>query len=263
MEFVLYAIIKSCSGTWEPATSAFGNLCLCFFSDSRKTPLWECPLSCGVMEDRTGGRDSCFVFCLCCTQLESSFILGGRDLGIWSLSFCNLKWKPQGREATRQSLPCLAEMEECRGSRMPSGPWAPAALLLCRQRLAVLCREGPALFLLCMTSAEFGGRKINKEHWYFLIPDRGQVVPPLGIGKISLLHLELSVELWSCKGSQLLPTHWGNRRKYYTPYIFTSVMSHRIDITILFFTRKKQKQIWVKTDWKIKYWELCCHREGS
>lgn len=149
MEFVLYPIIKACLGTWEPATSAFGNLCLCFFSDSRKAPMWECPLSCGVMEGRTGGRDSCFVFCLCCTQLESCFILGGRDLGIWSLSFCNLKWKPQGREATRQNLPCLAEMEEYRGSRMPSGPWAPQLPSSCAGRDWLCCVEKTRLCSYC------------------------------------------------------------------------------------------------------------------
>lgn len=144
MEFVLYNKIL----LWHLRTSHEG-----LWKPLLVLPLWqkenaECPLSCGVMEGRTGGRDGCFVFCLCCTQLESCFILGDRDLGTWSLSFCNLKWKPQGREGTRQNLPCLAEMEEYRGSRMPSGPWAPAALLLCRRRLAVLCWEDPALFLL-------------------------------------------------------------------------------------------------------------------
>lgn len=59
-------------GTWEPTTSAFGNLGLCFLSDSRKKLLWECALSCGVMEEQNcRGREVCFVFYLCCTQLES------------------------------------------------------------------------------------------------------------------------------------------------------------------------------------------------
>lgn len=80
--------------TWELKlwTSETGS---CVFSDSRKKLLQECPLSCGVMEAQNcGGREGCFVFCLCFTQLESRF-----EVEIWAYDlFLSATWNESHRE---------------------------------------------------------------------------------------------------------------------------------------------------------------------